>query len=137
MHRAAAPRRREGARRSGGAGVSARPSSSPIGRVTATLAGAHGSRTHHAARSAAPQVLKTRGPTGTQPLRGDGIATRGDVPRDAPAAGAPPPQTPSISYYEIEGSPAARRAAPTVSIGPGLPQRASVSPSHSSRSAMN
>jgi selenide,water dikinase len=38
------------------------------------MAGAHGSRTHHAARSAAPQVLKTRGPTGTQPLPLDGSA---------------------------------------------------------------
>ena len=32
------------------------------------LAGAHGSRTHRAAPNAAPPVLKTRGPTGTQPL---------------------------------------------------------------------
>ena len=32
------------------------------------VAGAHGSRTHHAAPSAASPVLKTGGPTGTQPL---------------------------------------------------------------------
>jgi hypothetical protein len=35
---------------------------------TRDVAGAHGSRTHRAARNAAPLVLKTRGPTGTQPL---------------------------------------------------------------------
>ena len=39
------------------------------------MAGARGSRTHRAAPSAAPLVLKTRGPTGTQPLPGDGSAT--------------------------------------------------------------
>ena len=35
---------------------------------TLNVAGAHGSRTHRAAPGAAPLVLKTRGPTGTQPL---------------------------------------------------------------------
>ena len=34
----------------------------------ASVAGARGSRTHRAAPSAAPLVLKTRGPTGTRPL---------------------------------------------------------------------
>jgi len=32
------------------------------------VAGAHGSRTHRAASSAAPPILKTGGPTGTRPL---------------------------------------------------------------------
>ena len=36
--------------------------------IGSSVAGAHGSRTHRAAPSAAPLVLKTRGPTGTQPL---------------------------------------------------------------------
>ena len=35
------------------------------------MAGAHGSRTHHATPSAASPVLKTGGPTGTPPLPGD------------------------------------------------------------------
>ena len=39
-----------------------------IGRHWPSVAGTRGSRTHRAAPSAAPLVLKTRGPTGTRPL---------------------------------------------------------------------
>ena len=39
-----------------------------LGQDRASVAGTHGSRTHRAAPSAAPLVLKTRGPTGTRPL---------------------------------------------------------------------
>ena len=39
-----------------------------IGRHVPSVAGTRGSRTHRAAPSAAPLVLKTRGPTGTRPL---------------------------------------------------------------------
>ena len=48
----------------GGRGRSVRHS----GGTSAVVAGAHGSRTHRATPSAAPLVLKTRGPTGTPPL---------------------------------------------------------------------
>ena len=40
----------------------------PIRRHVPSVAGTRGSRTHRAAPSAAPLVLKTRGPTGTRPL---------------------------------------------------------------------
>ena len=38
------------------------------GDIVPSVAGTRGSRTHRAAPSAAPLVLKTRGPTGTRPL---------------------------------------------------------------------
>jgi len=44
------------------------------------MAGARGSRTHRATPSAAPLVLKTRGPTGTRPLPPDGSATAAGAP---------------------------------------------------------
>ena len=64
------------------------------------MAGAHGSRTHHAARSAAPQVLKTRGPTGTQPLPPDGSAgTQSAPPYDSCVATLE--RAPSIRLTEL------------------------------------
>jgi len=44
------------------------------------MAGTRGSRTHRATPSAAPLVLKTRGPTGTRPLPPDGSATAAGAP---------------------------------------------------------
>ena len=64
------------------------------------MAGAHGSRTHHAARSAAPQVLKTRGPTGTQPLPLDGSAGTESAPPYDPGV-ATLEQVPAIRLTDL------------------------------------
>ena len=45
--------------------------------MRSSVAGTRGSRTHRAAPSAAPLVLKTRGPTGTRPLPRAMVARQG------------------------------------------------------------